>query len=597
MLDLIFTRFLMSSFTISTVITIILIIKKLFDKHITAKWQKNIGVLFLVMLLVPFIPSKFFNFGSLSNLSFKNINIDKSIGMDFFTKNTKNDLFLDSVWMQDFSVSVNYIVPKYLIFLLISVWLTGMFICIVITINCNYNLKFIRKTIQPIENTEITELFEKCKNKLKINGNITLGESAFIKTPTAMGIFRPYVILPAKIYESLSKDNIKYIFLHELSHYKSRDILINYIMCTLQVIYWFNPLVWIVFKQMRIEREIACDISVLKMLDENCYIDYGMTIINFMEKISQLSSMSLTTGISGSKQQIKKRIERIAVFTKEPKKLKIKSIFIFAILSCLVLSQIPAISVVDNGSEKYSFKGNQVVYEDLSSYFKGFKGSFVLYDLQTNQYFIYNKEKSTIRISPDSTYKIFDSLIALESGVIKDENSILKWDGKNNSYESWNKDQNLKSAVKNSVNWYFQDIDRQIGKKKLRSFYKQMGYGNYNISGEISDYWMESSLRISPVEQVHLLKKFYMNDMEFKKENINKIKEVLKVSEKNGAVLSGKTGSGSVNGRNTNGWFVGYVENKGRTFIFATNVQSPDNAKGSVAANITLEILKDKNIY
>ena len=124
-----------------------------------------------------------------------------------------------------------------------------------------------------------------------------------------------------------------------------------------------------------------------------------------------------------------------------------------------------------------------------------------------------------------------------------------------------------------------------------------MDYGNYNISGGISDYWMESSLRISPVEQVQLLKRFYMNDMEFKKENINKVKEVLKVSEKNGSVLSGKTGSGSINGKNTNGWFIGYVENKGRTYIFATNVQDSDDAKGSVATNITLEILKDKNIY
>ncbi|MBP9478316.1 MAG: BlaR1 family beta-lactam sensor/signal transducer [Sebaldella sp.] len=597
MIDLVFTRFLISSFTISSVIAVILIIKKVFDKHITAKWQKNIGILFLIMLFVPFIPNKFFNFGNLYNLSFKNINIDKSISMDFFTKNTKSDLFLDSGWMQDFSVSVNHFIPKYLMFLLITIWLIGVFVCVIITIRCNYNLKFIKKSTCPIKNIEIEELFEKCKNRLNITGNIILGESAFTKTPTAMGIFKPYVILPAKIYKQISKNDMEYIFLHELNHYKSRDILINYIMCVFQIIYWFNPLIWAVFRQMRLEREIACDNSVLKLLDESCYIDYGMTIINFVEKISHSSNMSLTTGISGSKQQIKKRIEKIAVFTKEPKRLKIKSVFIFTVLSCLVLSQVPSISIIDNGSEKYNFRGNQVIYEDLSPYFRKFKGSFVLYDLQADQYFIYNKDKSTTRISPDSTYKIFDALIALESGIIQNENSILKWNGKSYSYESWNKDQNLESAVKNSVNWYFQDIDKRIGKKKLRSFYKQMDYGNYNISGGISDYWMESSLRISPVEQVQLLKRFYMNDMEFKKENINKVKEVLKVSEKNGSVLSGKTGSGSINGKNTNGWFIGYVENKGRTYIFATNVQDSDDAKGSVATNITLEILKDKNIY
>ena len=155
----------------------------------------------------------------------------------------------------------------------------------------------------------------------------------------------------------------------------------------------------------------------------------------------------------------------------------------------------------------------------------------------------------------------------------------------------------MESAVKNSVNWYFQDIDKQIGKEKLQSYYKKMAYGNYNLAGRVSDYWLESSLEISPVEQVQMLKDFYTNSMIFKKENIHTVKNALKLSEKNGAVLSGKTGTGAVNGKNINGWFIGYVEKGGKTFIFAANIQNEDNAKGSTAANITLSILNDKDIY
>ena len=94
-----------------------------------------------------------------------------------------------------------------------------------------------------------------------------------------------------------------------------------------------------------------------------------------------------------------------------------------------------------------------------------------------------------------------------------------------------------------------------------------------------------------------MLKDFYTNNMVFKKENINTVKNALKLSEKNGAVLSGKTGTGAVNGKNINGWFIGYVEKDGKTFIFAANIQNEDGAKGSIAANITLSILKDRDIY
>ncbi len=595
MTDLIFMRFIVNSFMVSIFILTLLIIKKIFNKHITARWQSNIGFFNLVLLTMPFIPRQFFNFGNLYDLIFHKVNIHKL--EEIFSSNNSGNKLYNVGWTQDFTVSVNRFTPQILISFLITIWLTGVFIFVVTTIICNYKLKFIKKSVRLPKNSKIEKIFEKCKMELGITTDIILGETDMIQVPMTTGVFKSYVILPAKITGQLSVNEIKYILLHELSHYKSKDVLINYIMCIFQIIYWFNPLIWAAFKQMRTEREIACDISVLKRLDKSDYINYGKMIINFIEKLSYPSYLSVTTNMSGSKQQIKKRIEKIAEFTTESKKLKIKSICIFMIVSCFVLSQVPNISGIYYNSDKYDFQGKQVVYEDLSSYFGGFEGSFVLYDLQSDSYIIYNRDKSTTRVSPDSTYKIFDALVALESGIINNKNSTLKWSGENYPYESWNKDQNLESAVKNSVNWYFQDIDKQIGKEKLQSYYKKMAYGNYNLAGRVSDYWLESSLEISPVEQVQMLKDFYTNSMIFKKENIHTVKNALKLSEKNGAVLSGKTGTGAVNGKNINGWFIGYVEKGGKTFIFAANIQNEDNAKGSTAANITLSILNDKDIY
>jgi bla regulator protein BlaR1 len=181
--------------------------------------------------------------------------------------------------------------------------------------------------------------------------------------------------------------------------------------------------------------------------------------------------------------------------------------------------------------------------------------------------------------------------------MITRDQSSFQWDGTQYSYPAWNQNQNLSSAMKNSVNWYFQTLDKKIGFMNLQNYFNRVGYGNCNLSGGISDYWLESSLKISPVEQVRLLKSFYTNQFGFEQFNIDTVKSALLLSQQNGNSLSGKTGTGTVNGKNVNGWFIGYVETNGNTYFFATNIQSRNNASGSVAAKITLSILNEKNIY
>lgn len=108
---------------------------------------------------------------------------------------------------------------------------------------------------------------------------------------------------------------------------------------------------------------------------------------------------------------------------------------------------------------------------------------------------------------------------------------------------------------------------------------------------------MESSLKISPVEQVELLKRLYQNDLPFKAEHMEMLKETLSLSEKDGAALYGKTGTGTVNGKVIHGWLVGFVERDGKTYFFATSVEGEDEAGGSVATRITLSILAVKGIF
>jgi bla regulator protein blaR1 len=585
----IFTCFMVSSITI----VVMMLIKRLFSKHISEKWQYNLWFLLLAALTLPFLPKTLFHFENL----FLSFSVNSNNGMLHSPiNNDESSGFSNGNWMKDFTVSVHRFDLDFLNISLGSIWIAGMFVMTILSVHAWFKLKNIKRSISVLNNKEVLHLFEQCKNRLHISKPIIIGESPLVKSPMTFGIFKTYVVLPMHLDEWMPLENLRYILMHELHHYKYKDIETNVILIIYQIIYWFNPLVWIAFKEMRLDREIACDTAVLKSLDADCYRDYGNTIINFAELSSRPKIFTWTNQFNGPKEQLKKRIEKIASFKMETKGLKLKSISIFVLIGIFVVSQVPFVSAMSTNQSFYRFNSEEnTIYEDFSEYFSNYNGSFVLYDMKADHYTIYNKDKSKQRVSPNSTYKIYTALLGLELGVITGNRSTIKWNGNHYPYESWNKNQNVSTAMKNSVTWYFKELDQKIPRDTVQTYLKQIGYGNDDLSGG-SDYWLESSLKISPIEQVQLLAAFYTNQFGFNEENIQTVKDSLLLEVYDDARLSGKTGTGNVNGKNINGWFIGYVETEGNTYFFATNIQNEDNSYGSKAANITLSILKDKGI-
>ncbi|MGG0670816.1 BlaR1 family beta-lactam sensor/signal transducer [Lederbergia citrisecunda] len=585
---------LVTSIIVSTItIAVILLIRRLFSKQLSAKWQYNLWFLLLIALTLPFIPKQWIHFKNpflIFYINQSNKGGDSSIG-------TTEGFKLSNVnWMQDFTMPVNHLNLKFLNVGLTSMWIAGMFVMAVLFLHAWCKLRKIKKTTTVLNNKDVLHLFERCKHELKIAKPLIVGESSLVKSPMTFGLFKTYVVLPEHLDEWMSMKDIEYIFMHELHHYKYKDIATNYLMIIYQILYWFNPLVWIAFNKMRLDREIACDMAVLKSLDEHCHTDYGNAIINFAAIASHSKDFALANQFNGPKVQMKKRIEKIASFTIESKWMKLKSIAIFTLIGVFVAGQVPFISAMATTNDRYDFNNEDTHYEDLSSHFDGYDGSFVLYDMEAGQYSIYNEDKSTLRVSPNSTYKMYSALIGLESDAITSDKSTMKWTGTKYPYASWNTDQNLSTAMKNSVSWYFQELDERIPRETTQAYVDLMGYGNNDLTGG-SDYWLESSLKISPVEQVQLLLAFHTNQFGFEDKNIRTVKDSLILEGHDGYRLSGKTGTGNVNGKDINGWFIGYVEAKDNTYFFATNIQNEDNSYGSKAAEITLSILKDKGIY
>lgn len=591
-------RFLLCNVFISGIVGILLIAKWVFRNNLSSRMQYNLWLLLLGLLAVPFIPFRLVSFpqifswlSSVRNSSASHADVGANNVMDTGLSGTTN-------WMNDFALSVNKDTPSVTGYILLGIWIVGMLAMMILVIKSSLRLRTIKKSALPLQNSEVRRLYNRCLNEMKITRNIPVYSTAFLKSPIIVGFLKPCIYLPIHLISDYHESDMRYMLLHELQHYRHKDAIANYLMNFAGVLYWFNPVVWFALREMRNDREVACDTSVLKMLDENDYENYGNTLINFVEKVS-ISPFPFAASLSGNMKQMKRRIINIASYEKPPFIKRLKGLTAFMLTAVLLLGLAPFISTyaADGSHYKWDSSSENISYVDLSAYFGEFEGSFVLYDLGNDAWSIHDVDHATLRVAPNSTYKIYAALFGLEEGVITPENTFIAWDGKNYPFDTWNNDQILQSAMSNSVNWYFQSLNEQLGSPSVNKYIQQIKYGNENMSGNFSSFWMESSLKISPIEQVELLTKLQNNSFSFAPENINAVKDAIYLSSSDTGKFYGKTGTGRVNGQDVNGWFIGYIETADNTFFFATNIGADSNATGGNATEITMSILSDMNIW
>ena len=591
-------RFLICNVFISGIIGILLIAKRIFKNNLSSRMQYNLWFLLLGLLAVPFIPFRLIGFpqifswlGSLrsSPASGTATAMGEAVGIHP-VGNTD--------WMNDFALSVNSETPSIAGYILLGIWIIGIFAMIILVIKSSLRLRNLEKSGLPLQNPEVRRLYHRCLEEMGIHRNIPVYSTAFLKSPIIVGLLKPCIYLPIHLISDYNESDMRYMLLHELQHYKHKDAVASYLMNLAGVVYWFNPLVWYALKEMRGDREIACDSSVLNLLKSDDYVTYGNTLINFAEKIS-LTPFPFSSGIGGNMKQMKRRILNIASYEKPTLQKKLKSFIAFLMISILLFGLTPFVSTYATDEKQYQWNttSKNCSEIDLRNYFGKYEGSFVLYDLKRDVWKIHNIDRAVLRVAPNSTYKIYDALFGLEEGVITPANSLIKWNGKNYPFEAWNTDQTLQSAMGASVNWYFQTIDERLGADSIQKYLHQIGYGNENLSGNLSSYWLNSSLKISPIEQVELLVKLHNNRFGFSLENTGTVKNALHISSSAFGDLYGKTGTGRVNGQDVNGWFIGFVENADNTYFFASNIQYQKHATGKKASEITLSVLSDLNIW
>ena len=591
-------RFFLCNIFICIIIVFLIIVKWAFKNYLTSRMQFNLWLLLLGILAVPFVPFRPASFTQIFTLLdvWKNA---VSSNKGTITEGVLNPNTSGAVnQMNDFALSVSRETPSIIGLILCGIWLVGILAMTLLVIKSVSRLNAIKKSALPLQNKDVRILYHNCLKEMKIKRNIPVYSTAFLKSPVIVGLFNPRIYLPIHLISDFNAADIRYMLLHELQHYRHKDALASYLMNFFGILYWCNPCVWYALKEMRNEREVACDTSVLKLLDESDYEDYGNTLINFAEKVS-LTPFPFAAGISGSMKQMQQRIANISSYKKPSVFRKLKGFTAFVTIGVILFALAPMLSTyaAEQSLYQWSIPAEKVSTIDLSAYFSGYEGSFVLYDLNGDTWNIYDMEQATLRTAPDSTYKIYDALFGLEEGVIAPNDSFMAWNETDYPFEAWNADQDLYSAMQSSVNWYFQEIDKQIGSSAIQGYIQKIGYGNENISADLSSYWMQGTLKISPVEQVELLTALHNNNFDFAPENVKAVKNAICLFSSEGKNLYGKTGTGRVDGQDVNGWFVGYIEAAGNTYFFATNIQAAENATGSKASEISLSILSDMGIW
>lgn len=261
------------------------------------------------------------------------------------------------------------------------------------------------------------------------------------------------------------------------------------------------------------------------------------------------------------------------------------------ILSCVIyLSSLMSCTVnkakMDNGLKKY-FDSRNV------------EGCFTMLNNADGEIRVYNMELDTMRMTPASTFKIVNSLIALETGAATDDNMVIPWDGEKRWKDDWNKDMDMKEAFKVSSVPYYQELARRIGMDTMKRWIDSISYGNKRITTEIDSFWLNNDIKISPDEQLGLMKKLYFDQLPFRKSVQQTVRNLMLQEDNTAYKLSYKTGWGFDEAGHSIGWVTGWIEENRHVYFFVTLVKSADKDVDmrKVRIDITKDILKEYGFF
>jgi beta-lactamase class D len=221
---------------------------------------------------------------------------------------------------------------------------------------------------------------------------------------------------------------------------------------------------------------------------------------------------------------------------------------------------------------------------------EGIVATLVVASLNGNTVHTYNHGRSLQRFSPASTFKIPNTLIALNAQLVTSKDSLFVWDGTDRGLERWNKDQTLESAFKVSCVWCYQKIARKVGADQYVEALAMLDYGNQSVGNEIDAFWLNGDLRISAIEQIEFLRKIYNYEVPFQREHVDLLKEIMLTEQTSSYAIYAKTGWAATTPQV--GWYVGFVLKSDEAWLFAMNLQVDRREQVALRKELTIRSLR-----
>ncbi|MEH6462222.1 class D beta-lactamase [Chitinimonas sp. JJ19] len=236
---------------------------------------------------------------------------------------------------------------------------------------------------------------------------------------------------------------------------------------------------------------------------------------------------------------------------------------LLAVMSCLLLSQTPrAAGVVETDALQRHFDA------------AGLKGTFVLYDASADQMTVYNPKRAATAYTPASTFKIFNSLAAFDSGAVRDADEILPYGGKPQWLPAWERDMHLRDAMRLSNVPIYQEVARRIGQPRLQAYVKAVGYGNADIGPVVDRFWLDGPLAITAEQQARFTARLGLGQLPFSAKAMSMTRDIMQLEKTADYTLYGKTGW-ATNSKPAIGWWVGYLQRGDKVYGYALNIDMP----------------------
>ena len=344
----------------SLLICLILLFQVVLRSRLGARWHYCLWLLLLIRMAMPWAPQSrlsIFNLMPQSVPQRQTEYIQQDVGDDAISSDAASPSAVESIPVSTTEVVQNTskaitVAPEIgkeaqgrlkpvvseVADILPLIWLTGALILAVYVCAGNFNLLRIVKRERPLTDQKILDLLEDCKAEMGIRIILGIVTTDKVKSPALFGFIRPRLLLPKGMLETLSREELRYVFLHELAHLKRHDIYIGWLMSLLQVLHWFNPLIWLAFYRLRADRELACDALVLARTQSSQAKDYGRTIVNLLERFSRSQRLPAMAGILETKAQLKRRITMITRFKKNSYQWSPLPVLLIVAIGCTSLS-------------------------------------------------------------------------------------------------------------------------------------------------------------------------------------------------------------------------------------------------------------------